>query len=113
MADLLIQNHVRSADELARLYVPLALREQHTQSWSVAYQLMQLIGPNLDADQRTQLLSVATDHVREMVGAAPADAFACAKTAAWCDASRQAPRDLYDLWALAGRGLITPATAAP
>ncbi len=40
------------------------------------------------------------------------DAFACAKTAAWCDASRQAPRDLYDLWALASRGLITPATAA-
>lgn len=75
MADLLIQDNVRSADELARLYVPLALREQHTQSWSVAYQLMQLIGPNLDADQRTQLLSVATDHVREMVGAAPADAF--------------------------------------
>lgn len=38
------------------------------------------------------------------------DAFACAKTAAWCDASRQAPRDLYDLWALAHDGLITPAT---
>lgn len=75
MADLLIQNHVRSADELARLYVPLALREQHTQSWSVAYKLMQLVGPNLDAEQRTQLLSVAIDHVREMVGAAPADAF--------------------------------------
>jgi len=75
MADLLVQDNVRSADELARLYVPLALREQHTQSWSVAYKLMQLIGPILDADQRTQLLSVAIDHVREMVGAAPADAF--------------------------------------
>lgn len=75
MADLLIQDNVRSADELARLYGPLALREQHTQSWSVAYQLMELIGPNLDADQRTQLLSVATDHVREIVGAAPSDAF--------------------------------------
>lgn len=76
MADLLIQDNVRSADDLARLYVPLALREQHTQSWSVAYQLMQLIGPNLDANQRTQLLAVAIEHVREMVGAAPADAFA-------------------------------------
>lgn len=76
MADLLIQDNVHSADELARLYGPLALREQHTQSWSVAYQLMELIGPNLDASQRTQLLSVATDHVREMVGAAPSDAFA-------------------------------------
>ena len=76
MADLLIQDNVRSADELARLYGPLALREQHTQSWSVAYQLMELIGPNLDAIQRTQMLSVATDHVREMVGAAPPNAFA-------------------------------------
>ncbi|SDP98596.1 AVAST type 1 anti-phage system protease Avs1b [Ectopseudomonas guguanensis] len=84
MADLLIQDNVRSADELARLYGPLALREQHAQSWSVAYQLMELVGPNLDATQRTQLLSVATDHVRELVGAAPSDAFAYigAKTSA-------------------------------
>ncbi len=37
---------------------------------------MELFGPNLDATQRTQLLSVVTDHVREMVGAAPSDAFA-------------------------------------
>jgi len=76
MADLLIQDNVRSADQLARLYGPLALREQHTQSWSVAYQLMELIGPSLDAKQRTELLSVATDHVREMVGTASSDAFA-------------------------------------
>lgn len=76
MADVIIQDSVLSADELARLYGPLALREQHTQSWYVAYQLMELIGPKLDATQRTELLSVATDHVREMVGAAPSDAFA-------------------------------------
>lgn len=75
MADLLIQDNVRSADELARLYGPLALREQHAQNWSVAYQLMELIGSKLDATQRTQLLSVATDHIREMVGTAPSDAF--------------------------------------
>lgn len=34
------------------------------------------------------------------------EGFAAAKTAAWCD--RNTPRDLYDLWALAGAGYITP-----
>ncbi|QIK73392.1 nucleotidyl transferase AbiEii/AbiGii toxin family protein [Propioniciclava coleopterorum] len=40
------------------------------------------------------------------------DAFVGAKTAAWSDQTRQAARDLYDLWALASRGFITPAAAA-
>lgn len=32
--------------------------------------------------------------------------FVCAKTTAWCDTTRNAPRDLYDLWALDRAGLI-------
>lgn len=32
--------------------------------------------------------------------------FVGAKTAAWCDTTRNAPRDLYDLWALAERGHV-------
>lgn len=40
-----------------------------------------------------------------------AESFAAAKTTAWCDLTRNAPRDLYDLWAMAERGLITPAAA--
>lgn len=32
--------------------------------------------------------------------------FACAKLAAWCDTTRNAPRDLYDLWALTHAGFI-------
>ncbi len=36
-----------------------------------------------------------------------AEGFAGAKTAAWCDTTRNAPRDLYDLWAMADVGLIT------
>jgi hypothetical protein len=32
--------------------------------------------------------------------------FVGAKTVAWCDATRNAPRDLYDLWALAQAGFI-------
>jgi predicted nucleotidyltransferase component of viral defense system len=35
---------------------------------------------------------------------------AAAKLAAWIE--RRAPRDLYDLWALAERGLITPEAVA-
>ncbi len=37
------------------------------------------------------------------------EGFAAAKTAAWCE--RNTPRDLYDLWAMAEAGLITPAAA--
>ncbi|KVO39269.1 AVAST type 1 anti-phage system protease Avs1b [Burkholderia ubonensis] len=75
LADSIIRENVQSADELARLYGPLALNEQHAQRWTAAYHLIDLIGPKLDASQRTQLLSVATDHVREMVGSAPSEAF--------------------------------------
>lgn len=32
--------------------------------------------------------------------------FVCAKTSAWMDLTRNAPRDLYDLWALARTGCI-------
>jgi hypothetical protein len=38
-------------------------------------------------------------------------AFVGAKTDAWCDATRNAPRDLYDLWALADAGFITAEAA--
>lgn len=68
-ADLLIRQNVLSADMLARLYGSLALDEQHVQRWAVAYHLIHLIGPQLDANQRPQLLSVAIEHVSEMVGA--------------------------------------------
>ena len=37
------------------------------------------------------------------------EGFAAAKTSAWCE--RNAPRDLYDLWALAVNGHLTPAAA--
>lgn len=37
------------------------------------------------------------------------DGFVAAKTAAWCE--RKAPRDLYDLWALAREGHVTGAAA--
>ncbi|WP_043614348.1 AVAST type 1 anti-phage system protease Avs1b [Chromobacterium violaceum] len=74
-ADLFIRENVASADALARLYGSLALDEQHVQRWTVAYHLIHLIGPKLDASQRVQLLSVSMDHVREMVGAAPPEGF--------------------------------------
>lgn len=35
-----------------------------------------------------------------------AGGFVCAKTSAWSEPTRNAPRDLYDLWALAQRGYI-------
>ncbi|MFB2853211.1 AVAST type 1 anti-phage system protease Avs1b, partial [Aeromonas veronii] len=74
-ADLLIRQNVRSADMLARLYGSLALDEQHVQRWAVAYHLIHLVGPQLDSNQRTQLLSVAIEHVSEMVGIVPFEDF--------------------------------------
>ncbi len=41
----------------------------------------------------------------QMVTFTPAG-FVGAKTVAWCDQTRNAPRDLYDLWALTERGWI-------
>lgn len=38
-------------------------------------------------------------------------AFVCAKTSAWTDATRNAPRDLYDLWALSTQGWINAEAA--
>lgn len=38
--------------------------------------------------------------------------FVCAKTLAWVDSTRNAPRDLYDLWALAKNGYINQDSAA-
>lgn len=32
------------------------------------------------------------------------DSFVCAKTTAWCDRTRNAPRDLFDLWMMADTG---------
>ena len=39
------------------------------------------------------------------------DGFACAKLSAWCDTTRNAPRDLYDLWAMTEQGMIDAAAA--
>jgi hypothetical protein len=39
------------------------------------------------------------------------EGFAGAKTSAWCDTTRNAPRDLYDLWAMAEAGHITSRAA--
>lgn len=41
-----------------------------------------------------------------------ASGFVGAKTDAWCDLTRNAPRDLYDLWALARAGHINAEAAA-
>lgn len=98
VADLLISENVQSADELAQLYGSLALSEQHVQRWTVAYHLIHLIGPKLDASQRSQLLSAAMDHVREMVGTAPSEGFSYIGTMTPVSAS-EALLELL-LWAL-------------
>ncbi|WP_425252129.1 AVAST type 1 anti-phage system protease Avs1b [Janthinobacterium sp. NFX145] len=75
-ADRLINEQVQNADELARLYVPLALEERHTQRWAIASHLISLVGKKADAAQQTALLVLAIDHVRQILGDASSASFA-------------------------------------
>lgn len=69
-AEQLIDAQVHSADELARLYGPLALEERHTQRWVIASHLISVVGKKCDPCQQAELLAVAIDHVRQIVGEA-------------------------------------------
>ncbi len=75
-ADRLISAQVKNADELARLYGPLALEERHTQRWVIASHLISLVGEKVDAAQQAALLEVAIDHVRQIMGDASPAPFA-------------------------------------
>ncbi|AJC20515.1 AVAST type 1 anti-phage system protease Avs1b [Pandoraea pulmonicola] len=74
-ADRLISAQVQNADELARLYGPLALEERHTQRWAIASHLISLVGQKVSAAQQAELLAVAIDHVRQIVGGAAPEPF--------------------------------------
>lgn len=75
-ADRLISAQVQNADELARLYGPLALEERHTQRWTIASHLISLVGEKVDAAQQAALLEVAIDHATQIVGEASPAPFA-------------------------------------
>ncbi|WP_415302016.1 AVAST type 1 anti-phage system protease Avs1b [Alcaligenes sp. SJTW-7] len=75
-ADRLISAQVQNADDLARLYGPLALEERHTQRWVIASHLISLVGEKVDAAQQAALLEVVIDHVRQIVGDASSAQFA-------------------------------------
>lgn len=71
----LISTQVQSADELARLYGPLVLEERHVQPWVIASHLVTLFGEKVDSAQQAELLAVAIDHVRQIVGDASPTSF--------------------------------------
>lgn len=75
-ADRIISAQVKNADELARLYGPLALEERHTQRWVIASHLISLVGEKVDGAQQAALLEVAIDHVKQIVGDASPAQFA-------------------------------------
>lgn len=86
-ADRLINAQVEDADELARLYGPLALEERHTQRWAIASHLISLVGKKVSAAKQAELLAVAIDHVRQIVGDASPAPFAYIGNSAASDAS--------------------------
>jgi Trypsin-like peptidase domain len=97
-ADRLIGEHVQSADELVRLYGPLILDERHVQRWAIASHLVSLFGAKLDTAQQAELLDVAIDHIRQIVGEASHEPFSYVGASAAGDASSA----LFELllWAL-------------
>lgn len=74
-AETIISANVQGADELARAYGPLLLDEKYNQRWMVANHIISLVGSRLDSAGQAELLSVAIDHVRHLVGAASPESF--------------------------------------
>ncbi len=74
-AEKIISANVQGADELARAYGPLLLDERYNQRWMVANHIINLIGSRLDPSGQIELLKVAIDHVRHLVGAASPESF--------------------------------------
>lgn len=74
-ADQLIRTHVQGADEVARIYGGLAMEERYIERWRIASYLGSLLADKLDAQQQSALLSLAIDHVSQIVGQASAAQF--------------------------------------
>ncbi|MEG2578648.1 MAG: hypothetical protein RSA54_13050, partial [Glutamicibacter sp.] len=74
-AEAIVSANIQGADELARAYGSLVLDERYNQRWMVANHLISLVGNRLDPAGQTELLSVAIDHVKHLVGAASPEFF--------------------------------------
>lgn len=97
-AETIISANVQGADELARAYGPLVLEERYNQRWVVANHIISLVGSRLDPAGQTELLRVAIDHVRHLVGAASPEPFSYIAS----DTSANATEALNELllWAI-------------
>lgn len=97
-AEAIISANVQGADDLARAYGPLLLEERYNQRWMVANHVISLVGSRLDPAGQTELLRVAIDHVRHLVGAASPGSFSYIGS----DASLSATEALNELllWAI-------------
>lgn len=97
-ADELIRTHVQNADEIARLYAPLVRAERHSQRWSIATHLVSLVGQKLSPENQAKALSIAIDHVRQIVGEASTAEFGYMGADGGADADESLMELL--LWAL-------------
>lgn len=97
-AEAIISANIQGADELARAYGPLLLGERYNQRWMVANHVISLVGSRLDPAGQTELLRVAIDHVRHLVGAVSTGSFSYIGS----DASLSATEALKELllWAI-------------
>lgn len=75
-ADRILKSLIPDGDALARAYGSLAIEERHTQRWQIASWLIHLTSSGLPAQAQADMLGVAIDHVRLMVGDASTKPFA-------------------------------------
>lgn len=97
-AETIISANVQGADELARAYGSLLLNERYNQRWMVANHIISLVGSRLDPTGQAELLNVAIDHVRHLVGAASPESFTYIGSDT-SDSSTEALNELL-LWAI-------------
>lgn len=74
-AEQMIQDEVREADAVARLYGPLVLAERHVQRWVIASHLIDKVASKLSTEQQGTLLEIAIEHVGHMIGEASTNGF--------------------------------------
>lgn len=74
-AEEIVSANIQGADELARAYRSLLFDERYSQRWIIAKYLISQVGSRLDSAGQTEMLRVAIDHVRHLVGSALSESF--------------------------------------
>lgn len=74
-AEVLLRDKVANADDLVKLYGPMALQERYAERWRIASRLIELTAEKLSSEQQSAVVSTAIEHIAQIIGDVPSDAF--------------------------------------